>query len=74
MSQGFRVSDVVDRYDFDSWIVERRTQQVPSNAPKAIDSNLNRHKYSSVVHNYWIDSNQESYAGCQALSKPAACQ
>jgi hypothetical protein len=44
MSQGFRVRDVIDRYDFNSRIVERRTQQVPSNAPKAIDSNLNRHK------------------------------
>jgi hypothetical protein len=44
MSQGFRVSDVVDRYEFNSSIIERRTQQVPSNAPKAINSNLNRHK------------------------------
>jgi hypothetical protein len=44
MSQGFRVSDVVDRYEFNSWVVERPTQQVPSNASKAIDSNLNRHK------------------------------
>src|SRR5208282_695035 len=74
MSQGFRVRDVIDRYDFNSRVVERRTQQVPSNAPKAIDSNLNRHKYSSVVHNYWIDSKQESYAGCQELSKPGAAR
>jgi hypothetical protein len=49
MGQGFGVSEVIDRHEFDIAVMERSSEHVPPDASESVDAYFNCHSSSGTL-------------------------
>ena len=50
MRQGLRIGNIVDGYEFDARVAERRPENVSADSPKPVDAHF--HCHESILHGF----------------------